>query len=320
MGARDIAAARLAGADRLATAVAISRAAFSDGADTAVVAAAGNFPDALAAAPLAAAVDGPVLLNPGEELAAPVAEELRRLGVTRVVVIGGVTAQSDAVADGLAALPDVTVERLAGADRAATAAAAARRAVDVWRAAGVDGAGEEVLVASGGDFPDALAAGPLAAAGRRPLLLVGADEVPAATAAALAELGASRVTVVGGTGVVGAGVAAALAEDHTVDRLAGDSRYATAAVVAAAAVAAGADPDVVVVASGGTFPDALAAGPAAAARGGLLLLTGGDQLAAPVAAHVRERGDRLTWLAVAGGPSVIADAVVAELLAAAGGS
>lgn len=74
----------------------------------------------------------------------------------------------------------------------------------------------------------------------------------------------------------------------------------------------------VVVASGGTFADALAAGPAAGARGGVLLLTGGDQLAAPVSDHLRERGARLEWVAVAGGTSVISEAVVAALQDAAG--
>lgn len=283
-------------------------------------ASAGNFPDALAAAPLAAAVGGPVLLNPTEGLAPVVAEELERLGARRVVVMGGVQAQSAAVADAVTALTGVTVERVAGPDRSATAAAAAERAVQEWDASGIEGAGEEVLVASGAGFPDALAAGPLAAAAHRPLLLVGEDDVPAATAAALEALGTRRVTVVGGTAVVGAEVAATLARDHDVERLAGESRFATAAAVADAAIAAGADPDVVLVASGGTFPDALAAGPAAGARGGVLLLTGGDELAGVVGGHVRDRGARLEWVAVAGGTSVISDAVVAELRAAAGGS
>lgn len=203
--------------------------------------------------------------------------------------------------------PGVTPVRLSGADRLSTAVA-------ISEAVHPDGA-DTAVVAAAGAFPDALAAGPLAAAAERPLLLVGRDDVPAA---ALEALGAERVTIVGRTAVVGTGAATGLDEGRAVKRLAGDSRFATAAAAADAAIDAGADPDVVVVASGGTFADALAAGPAAGARGGVLLLTGGDQLAAPVSDHLRERGARLKWVAVAGGTSVISEAVVAALQDAAG--
>jgi len=304
---------RLAGPDRIATAVRLSRAAHPEGARAAVVVSGRDFADALAAAPLAAAVGGPLLLNDPGALAPAVAAELDRLGAGTVHLVGGPAAQSPAVEDALRARG--TVVRVAGPDRFATAAAAAAAAVDVWRADGDTGAGARVLVASGADFPDALAAGPLAAAARAPLLLTAPGAVPPATAAALAELDPDRVTVLGGPGAVAETTAAALDAD---ERLGGADRSATAAVLADAAAAAGADPADIVVASGRAFPDALAAGPLAAARGGVLLLTEPAAVPPATADALRARAAGLTWLRVAGGPAAVPDATTDALLRAAG--
>ena len=69
---------RLAGSERIATAVAISRAGFADGsAGAAVLARADLFADALAGAPLAVAVGGPLMLTPGAALAEATARSSR---------------------------------------------------------------------------------------------------------------------------------------------------------------------------------------------------------------------------------------------------
>ncbi len=94
------------------------------------------------------------------------------------------------------------LSRLAGADRYGTAAALS---------AATFGPGVSVAyVATGANFPDALAAA--AAAGFRagPVLLVSRDAIPAPTASELARLKPERIVVVGGPAVVGDGVAAAL--------------------------------------------------------------------------------------------------------------
>jgi len=309
-----VADARLAGPSRLDTAVLLSRQAFPSGAPAAVVAFGGGFPDALAAAPLAAATGGPLLLNGGDGLAPVVESELRRLGARTVYVVGGTAAQPASVEHALAALPGVRVVRLAGANRYATASAIAAEADARWRAAGVDRDGT-VLLASGQNFPDALAAAPLAAAAALPLLLTDPAGLPDDTAAGLKALGARDVVVVGGPGAVGDGVLSSLRGN--VRRLAGATRYATADAVASAAVAAGADPKVVVVAAGTSFPDALAAGPAVSALGGVLLLSDRDQLPDETAARLRAAAP-VRSLHVAGGAAALSDAVVSRALDEAG--
>jgi putative cell wall-binding protein len=304
---------RLAGPERLATAIALSRAAFADGAPAAVLARSTQFPDALAAAPLAAAAGGPLLLNSTERLEEQVGDELLRLGVDRVYVMGGQAAQSSAVLRQLEQLGDFDVVRVSGPDRFRTAAAAADTAARLWRAAGHADAGKEVLVALGEDFPDALASGPLAAHDRRVLLLTGRSSAPQATLDELGELGAERVTIVGGPAAVSRAVEDRLRRDgHAVSRIAGTTRHETAELAARAAVEAGADAKTLIVASGRQFPDALAAGPAVQALGGVLLLTEPAVLPGVTAAWVAGRKP-LQLLRIAGGPAAISDPVQAEL-------
>jgi putative cell wall-binding protein len=305
---------RVAGGDRLATGVALSRTAFPQGAPAAVLARADQFPDALAAAPLAAAAGGPLLLNTTGELAPAVRDELRRLQVRTVYVMGGTSAQADAVLAQVRALGSVEVTRISGTDRFQTGAAAAEEAVRLWREQGHADAGSRVLVARGSDFPDALAAGPLAGQARLPLLLTDADRAHPATLAALDRLGARRVTIVGGVGAVNEAAQRGLgAGGRSVDRIAGRSRHETAELAAGAAVRAGASDKVVIVASGRAFPDALAAGPAVGALGGVLLTTEPGELPGVTGAWINGRKPFRT-LRIAGGAAAVADSVENEII------
>ena len=158
-----------------------------------------------------------------------------------------------------------TPVRLSGANRYATAAAVSR----AHFAANVPVA----YVATGLNFPDALAAG--AAAGKQggPILLTEPTRLPVETRDELTRLSPQRIVVLGGTTVVTASVASAL-DAYTagpVTRLAGADRYGTAVAVSRAGFAPGVP--AVFVATGESFPDALSAGPAAIRRGGPVLLT-----------------------------------------------
>ena len=303
--------ARISGSGRVETGVALSRTGFPSGAQRAVLALDQDFPDALAAAPLAAAVDGPLLLNTRDGLHPAVAEELRRLGVIEVFVMGGERAQSPQVMADLAAMGGIRAERLGGPSRYATAALAAERAVAWWRVHGALTPGREPILALGTSFADALAAGPLAAYARRPLLLVTRDDIPAETLATMATLGATHATVIGGQGAIPDATAARAGVPF--DRISGANRYETGAAAAEAARRAGGDDRILLVASGAAFPDALAAGPAVVGLGGLLLLTDRDVLPDATDRFVDERRDRIQLLKVAGGRGAVSDPVVEAL-------
>ncbi len=186
---------RLAGSDRFATAAAVSAATFAPGVAVAYVATGENFPDALAGGPLAGVDGAPMLLVARDRVPEATAEELVRLAPARIRVLGGPPAVSDAVVAALEPYTTGTVERIAGSDRVATAAAVA--------GAGFDAGVAEVFVATASNFPDALAGGAAGAARGVPVLLTHPDALPAATREALERLAPGRITVLGGADVVG---------------------------------------------------------------------------------------------------------------------
>ncbi len=98
---------RQAGADRYATAIAISRAGFAaDTPGTVYLATGSDFPDALSAIAPAGRLRAPLLLTRRDALPPGVADELRRLNPSTVIVLGGATSVSGSVIGELAGLWD----------------------------------------------------------------------------------------------------------------------------------------------------------------------------------------------------------------------
>ncbi|MBN2847359.1 MAG: cell wall-binding repeat-containing protein [Coriobacteriia bacterium] len=267
----SIAVTEVAGADRIATAIAASKQAFPDHASTVVIATAFNWPDALGGSALAGVLDAPILLTPPTQLSPAVAAEIVRLGATRVVVLGGTGAVSPTVVTALARVPGVqSVQRIAGADRYATARAIADETIRLLGSSYDGGA----FIATGAGFPDALGASPLAASLGWPIYLAHPDPANAtALAATLSADGASNVFILGGGGAVSDAYQAALGAMFA-DRISGSTRYSTAVAVAEHGVQlAGLEWDGLAITTGQDFPDALAGGAMQGRLGSVLLLS-----------------------------------------------
>ncbi len=164
-------------------------------------------------------------------------------------------------------LPGVTVNRIGGADRFEVA-------VNISKAA-YPATTTDVVIATGTNYPDALSAGPLAAAKRGPLLLTTADRLPPVVETELERLAPSAVTIVGGPNSVSKAVETALAalpSAPAVVRIAGADRFEVSRNVA---LALPAPVTTAFLAAGANFPDALSAGPAAALLGGAVVLVDG---------------------------------------------
>ena len=290
---------RIAAADPIATALAVSRAEVpGDGAEAVVVARADLYPDALVGAPLAGANRGPVLLSDSAEVPAEVvAEAERALSPTGVVyLMGGPSALSPAVEARFLAT-GMRVQRVSGRDRFETAAKAATL---------LNPAPEEILVASGENFADALSASVPAAVHTMPIVLTLRDAVPPATALYLSSFPTARRTVVGGPAAVSE--AAALQAGSTA-RVSGANRYATAVRIAQRWLP---EPEGVWVATGDRHQDPLIAAPAAArARQPLLLVasTGDRTLYDYSRAHLTA----LRGATVVGGQASVRDPVLSLL-------
>ncbi len=188
---------RLEGADRYGTAAAVSRASFGPGVAAAFVATGRSFPDALASGPAAVRMGGPVLLTEPGSLPQATRDELARLRPARIYVIGGTAAVGEAVLAELRGYATLSVDRIAGADRYATAALIS----SVFF-----GASPAIYLATGTNYPDALAAGPAAGRFGNPLLLVRGSQVPAPVTAELFRIWPPRTWIVGGPAVVSDGV------------------------------------------------------------------------------------------------------------------
>jgi subtilisin family serine protease/putative cell wall-binding protein len=296
---------RLSGADRFATAAAISKATFVPGVPYLFVATGRGFPDALAGGALAAQLGAPLLLVSTSSIPTPTLNEIKRLKPTDIYVLGGPAVVAETVLQQLRSYDHPTAGatyRLSGSDRFATAAAISGAAF----APGVDTA----FIATGANFPDALAGAPASAALGGPLLLVTATSTPAATRTELGRLKPKRIVILGGPAVVSSTVAGQLDAYTTgpVSRWSGPNRYATAATIAVQAFPSA---GTVFVANGLGFPDALAGGPTAGAFLGPLVLTAPTSLPDPS----RQQLLRLkpVRIFVLGGSSVVSETVVTQV-------
>ncbi len=256
---------RMSGPTRIDTAISVSQNGWQTS-DNVVLVRSDDFPDALVAVPLAYRLGAPILLtNPGS-LDPRALSEIKRLQAKHVVLLGSTKALSQAIADTLTKA-GLSVERIGGSDRYATAALVADKL----------GSSGQVILASGENFPDALAAGPYAAVTGTPILLTGAKALPSATGAELAKLGAAQTLVLGSQAAIADAVITGL---PNVNRIGGSDRYETAAKfdlfaqdkLPGAPAGSQAAPQAYLV-TGEDFPDGLVAGALAARQNAPIFLT-----------------------------------------------
>lgn len=194
---------RISGSNRYETSAKIS-ALFPSGVSTAYIATGRAFPDALSGAALAGANGSPLLLVNTDAIPASVRAELTRLKPQRIVVLGGTGAVSSGVAQSLAQYATAStnkVTRLSGTDRYATSAAVAARFPANVPAA---------YVATGLDFPDALASAALAGSTNSPVLLTRSTSLPGPIETQLTRLKPAHGYVIGAPGAVGNSIAISL--------------------------------------------------------------------------------------------------------------
>lgn len=320
---------RLDGQDRFDTARRIAVDTFGQ-ANTVLLARADLFPDALSGSYLAGSTDtgAPILLTEVNRLPQATNEALATLGTERVILLGGPAAISAAVEAELRSR-NFDVERVGGRDRFETSQQIAER-LGSTNVGQVDG-DRTAIVASGRNFPDALAGGPLGFASRLPTLLTDTNSLPQPTRNALTNLSIRRVFLLGGTAAVSANVESQLREmGITVERLGGANRQGTAVIIAETAIdRLGFDDTHVNLARGDHFADALSGGPHAgdesnrgsepgAAPAPIVLALSPTILSAETRDFLTNRSSTLRDGHIFGGTAAISDAVADEAARAAG--
>lgn len=304
--------ARLAGQSRFTTATAVSQSHWktaANGADTreqaqsVVLSRSDTFADALAGSALAVAKRGPLLMTPPTSLEADTKAEIQRVlapGGT-VYLLGSSGALSVNVENAVKAL-GFTVKRMQGADRFGTSVAIAKE---------IDPTPDLVLLATGMNFPDALAAGAAAGSYNTPgstlsavVVLTNDKQMPAVTKSFLDTLPKAERTLYG---VGGAAYQAASVYDPMAYDVSGQSRYDTALQVAWWFFGGQSH---VGLATGTNWPDALAGGALMGLLNGPLMLTPGTatELGFEAQFLLGQAGGSIREVLVLGGTGAVNDA------------
>lgn len=187
---------RISGADRYATSVAIGKYGWSSS-TAAFIATGFDYPDALSAGAAAGKLGAPAVLVPGTFGAAPAATTafLTSIGVTTVYIAGGATVVSAGIEKELKAKHAVV--RYAGTDRFNTSTLIAKAHHTK---------GGSMYLASGLNFPDALAGAVVAGRLKAPLVLSAQGCVLANVNDAQRVVTPSRLVLLGGVSLLTEGV------------------------------------------------------------------------------------------------------------------
>lgn len=323
---------RIAGDDRIATAIKVSQKNFKSS-DYVVIADAKNFPDALSSSVLAKNLKSPILLTNGNVLDDRVKAEIKRLGAKNIVIVGGENSISTSTQNALSQIANL--RRIEGADRYATSAKVAE---EVFK---MTGKTDKIVIASGENFPDSLSVGGYAAKNDYPILLVKKNTAPNYITNIIADKKVKDFIVMGGkntisdesankvfdvvkknveaeNGAINSSNTSSLTNTSSeanstsstntksYERISGSDRYQTALKLAEKNRT-----DKVIVVSGENFADALVVGPVAGLNDQNILLTKKSSVSNTVKKFV---DNTVKFIDVVGGKNSVSDDVIIKLL------
>ena len=293
----------ISGANRYDTAIEISKYFYE--VDTVIIALGTDFPDALSAGPLSSALNAPILLTQKNNISNNTLNEIKRLGATEAIILGGPNAISEDIRSQLKSAGIEDIQRIYGKDRYATATAVGEYLFEIQSMD--DYKSEFAVLASGNSFADALAVSSMASEYGRPILLTKMSELDASTKKFLEDENIQYVSVIGGTSVISDKVIEELELlGIIVRRHAGGNRYETSSIIAKNFFP---DSTIAFVSNGLNFADALAAAPLAAMNSAPILLTNDSTLPTVIKTYLHPIGSEIEHVTVVGGNSAVSDYV-----------
>lgn len=286
---------RFGGIDRYATSISICENNW-DKSDYAVLVSGEGFADALCAASLAKKYNAPVLLTSGKNLSDDIKNQLVKLDVKHIFIIGGTGVVSKNIEKQIDNLK-IKYERISGSDRYDTS----------LKVAQLIGGDNGVVIASGESFPDALSIAPIAAVKGMPILLTNKCALSSGVKQYLQSTkGKSYVT--GGIGVIGTNITKDL---NDFKRLGGMDRYETNQKIIEE-FSNEINFNSIYVSTGEGFADALSGSVAAAKANSPLILTNGKVSITKTAFYSKIPSS--SEFRVLGGEAVVSKEAVENLL------
>lgn len=202
----------------------------------------------------------------------------------------------------------IHTNRVRGANRYATSVEVAKKSFT--------GDQDEVILASGDIYADALVANGLVGLKNRPLVLNGVNKLDATVAQYLKDVKASKVTIVGGNSAISASVQNELEKmGLTTERISGTNRYETSVKVLQHFYKANNEDAIkdVFVASGENFADALVASVPAALYARPILLTAKDNLPMVVKDAIESKDYGIKEVTVVGGTGAVSEHAYSQI-------
>jgi putative cell wall-binding protein len=289
---------RIYGFDHYDTSIAIAKTGWPNGSEIAFLVTGKNFPDALNAAPLAKKYNAPILLT-DSILDTKVKNELNRLGVNQVVIVGGIGAVAQIVEDDLNKM-GIATRRIFGIDCYATALAVAQE---------LNSTSDQVFIATGENFPDALSAAPIAANLGIPILLTNKTTLPESVQNFIKEHQINKAYVVGGPAVISKEIDSKLPNPV---RIYGNSGYDTNSALINK-FKANINFQTIFLAKGSKFPDALSGSALASLTHSPILLTDAG-FTAPAQSLIEENKTSIKNVKILGGDGALSNEIITELL------
>jgi putative cell wall-binding protein len=211
---------RIGGKDRYETSADVSNFGWKDGSDYVVLANGQIYADALCSVPLAKKNNAPVLLTEPDRLSDSVKNELERLKVKHILIIGGEGVISNNVVDSVNSLDNKPeIKRIGGKDRFETSVKVAQEL----------GGADKIAVTYGYNYADALSMSSIAAVKGMPILLTDKDNIPDSVQNYINNTKPSTSYILGLEGVVSKGVENSINKSlsTTSIRLGGSDRFST---------------------------------------------------------------------------------------------
>lgn len=202
------------------------------------------------------------------------------------------------------AVSEQKIHRIYGNDRYETSVAISK---DSWEYT------QNVIIANGTNFPDALAGVSLTSLLSAPILLTESSKLNPVVIDEIKRLGAKNAYILGGTEAVSTKVEETLKSlGCSIHRLSGPNRTETAAAIGKE-ISNYHEFDTVILATGSNYPDALSVGPISGGSAIPILFTDQNKLSEASKNFINKYN--IKYVAIIGGTSVISSSVENELTA-----
>ncbi|MDY4560139.1 MAG: cell wall-binding repeat-containing protein [Peptostreptococcus porci] len=282
---------RVSGSDRYETCVEICRKSF-DKSNLAIITSGENYPDALSSGSLAAKYNAPLLLVKRDEIPKKVSDELKRLGVKDIKIVGGKNTISDSLLDELK--KDYKVDRVSGLDRFETSIEAAKLSESIGKSKGN-------IFVNGNNFSDALVSTAIASKKNMNVILTDGKSLPNSYKSVLGNIDKNNSLAIGGKRSIDiSGV--------DIEQIGGVDRYDTSKKVAEKFFG---EEKKAIVASGEEYVDSLSSVNLAKKEGIPVLLSEKGRLNSSLESVVRN--NKISSIYVIGGEKTLQNTVFNKL-------